>query len=426
MRRRRAGHGDDPGAPQLTETRSAARHGALSSERLRRLHAVLAAHVDRGAVPGLVTLVSRRGDVKVDVIGYADADRRRRMARDSIFRIASMTKPVTATAVMILVEEGTVRLDDAATGQLPELADLRVLRRLDADVEDTVAAERPITVRDLLTFTMGTGLVFANPGTYPIQHAIDRAGVGPGSPGGGARITGDEWLKRLASLPLVAQPGEKWMYNTGSEALGILVARASGQSLEEFMRRRIFEPLGMRDTGFSVPAGEIGRLTESYLTDPESGSLSLHDPAEGGAWSRPPAFASGGAGLVSTVDDFARFAAMLLGRGTVDGVRILSRPSVETMTMDHLTADQKARTPWLPGYFETHGWGFGMSVVTRRYDIASTPGKYGWDGGLGTTWYNDPAEEMTTILLTPASMTSPAAPPVFRDFWTLAYAAIDD
>ena len=389
------------------------------------MHEVLAGYVDRGEVPGLVALVSRRGEIRVDAIGSMASETAKAMRRDTIFRVASMTKPVIAAAAMMLVEEGKIRLDDSVDHWLPELAGGRVLRRLDAPIDDTVPAKRPITVRDLLTFTLGTGLVFAMPGTYPIQDAIDKAGMGPGAPNPSRQPAPDEWLRRLATLPLVYQPGEVWMYNTGSEVLSVLIARAAGQPLDEFLRARIFEALGMHDTGFWVPAAGLDRFATSYELDRNLGILAVYDRPDD-KWSRPPAFPSGAGGLVSTADDFHAFAQLLLNKGVHGSTRILSRPSVETMTMDHLTPAQKAGTVWLPGYFDTHGWGFGLSVVTQRYDIASTPGKYGWDGGLGTSWYSDPAEEMTTILLTQVAFTSPAPPDVLRDFWTLAYAAIED
>jgi CubicO group peptidase (beta-lactamase class C family) len=216
------------------------------------------------------------------------------------------------------------------------------------------------------------------------------------------------------------------MYNTGSDVLGVLIARASGQPLETFLRERIFEPLGMKDTGFSVPAPTLDRLATSYWTHPETGALELYDEAEGGQWSRPPAFPSGAGGLVSTVDDYLAFGQMMLNGGKLGTERILSRPSVETMTTDQLTAEQKAVSGLVPGYFDRHGWGFGMAVVTRRDDLAAVPGRFGWDGGLGTSWYSDPTEEMVGILMTQRAWTSPSPPDVCRDFWTLAYAAIDD
>jgi CubicO group peptidase (beta-lactamase class C family) len=229
---------------------------------------------------------------------------------------------------------------------------------------------------------------------------------------------------RLGQLPLMHQPGERWMYNTGSDVLGVLIARASGQPLETFLRERLFEPLGMKDTVFSVPAASLDRLVTSYWTDPQSGQLVVYDEAKGGQWSRPPAFPSGAGGLVSTIDDYLAFGQMMLNQGKYDNERILSRLSVELMTTDQLTPEQKAVSDLVPGFFDSHGWGFGVSVVTRRDDIAAVPGRYGWDGGLGTSWYSDPREEMVTILMTQCAWTSPSPPNVY--FWTLAYQAIDD
>lgn len=374
------------------------------------MHDVLGGYVERGEVPGIVTLVSRHGEVHVDCIGYP---------RDTIFRMASMTKPVTAAAVMVLVEEGIIRLDDPVEDLLPELAELRVLRAIDAAVDDTVPANRAITVQDLLAFTLGTGFVFAEAGTYPIQQALKEAGFEPSLD---PKPAPAEFLRRLGALPLVHQPGQIWMYNTGSDLLGILVGRAAGRSFGEFLRERIFEPLCMRSTGFSVSAEELSRLPTAYVPD-GGGGLKIEDEAGADSeFSRQPALESGSGGLVSTIDDWFTFVSMLLNSGSHEGVRILSRPAVETMTIDHLTAEQKAKTPWNPGYFDTHGWGFGVGVVTRRYDIASTPGKYGWDGGYGTSWYNDPQENMITIAMTQLGMWPHNA---VRDFSTLAYSALE-
>jgi CubicO group peptidase (beta-lactamase class C family) len=299
------------------------------------------------------------------------------------------------------------------------------MKRLDGPIDDTVPANRPISLRDLLTFRMGIGLVFAPPDTYPIQKAMaEQLDEGPPNPD--HKPTPDEWISRLGRFPLVHQPGECWMYNTGSDVLGVLIARAAGRPLETFLHERIFEPLGMKDTGFSVPADKIDRLATAYSVNPETGVLQVNDPALGGQWSRPPAFPSGGGGLASTIDDYFVFAQMLRNHGKHGSARILSRPSVETMTIDHLTPAQKVASNWLAGWFESRGWGFGMSVVTKRDEIARSVGAYGWDGGLGTTWYTDPREDMVTILMTQVAWTSPNPPNVTRDFLTSAYQAIDD
>jgi CubicO group peptidase (beta-lactamase class C family) len=398
----------------------------LSKTRLGRLRDVMASYVERGEVPGLVTLISRRGETHVEALGTKALDSSDRVERDTIFRIASMTKPITAAAAMILVEECKLRLDDPVDRLLPELADRRVLKRLDGPLDDTESAKRPITLRDLLTFRMGFGIVMAPPGTYPIQTAVDDLELGQGPPQPSLPPAPDEWIRRLGTLPLMHQPGEKWVYHTGSDVLGVLIARASGQPFETFLGERIFEPLGMKDTGFCVLASKLDRLATAYWTNFKTGALEFYDAAKDGDWSRPPAFPSGGGGLVSTIDDYLAFGRMMLNQGRYGGGRILSRPSVEVMTIDHLTPAQKAVSGLVPGYFDGHGWGFGVAVVTRREDVAAPVGSYGWDGGLGTSWRSDPSEDMVTILLTQASWTSPVPPRVSRDFRTAAYRAIDD
>ena len=392
--------------------------GGLSRKRLGRMHDVMTGYVERGEVPGLITLVSRRGEVQVDVIGTMAYQGKDPIQRDTIFRISSMSKPITAAATMILVEECKVRLDEPVDRLLPELAGRRVLKGLDGPLDDTVPANRPITVRDLLTFRMGFGQMMALPDAYPILKAANEQQIGMGPPSPDTLPAPDEWMRRLGQLPLMHQPGEKWMYNTGADVLSVLIARASGQPLETFLRERIFEPLGMKDTSFSVPVHKLDRLATSYWTNFISGKIEVFDEAKDGQWSRPPAFPSGAGGLVSTIDDYLAFGQMMLNNGKHGSERILSRLSVETMTTDQLTPEQKAVSGLVSGYFDSHGWGFGMSVVTRRDDIASVPGRYGWDGGMGTSWYSDPTEEMVTILMTQQSWTSPNPPNVCLDFWT--------
>jgi CubicO group peptidase (beta-lactamase class C family) len=396
--------------------------GGLSRARLDRMRDVMASFVERGVVPGVVTLASRRGEVHVDAIGQKAVAGGDPMRRDTIFRIASMTKPVTAAAAMILVEECRLRLDEPVDPLLPELADRRVLRAIDGALDDTVPANRPITLRDLLTLRLGIGAILAAPGRYPIQQAMDEAGVAPGFDR--PSLTPDEWMERLGALPLVHQPGERFMYDTGSDVLGVLISRAAGQGLEAFFRERIFEPLGMKDTGFHVPADKLDRLASCYRTDPETGALELYDDADDSGWSRPPVFESGGGGLVSTVDNYLAFCQMMLGKGRLGDERILSRPSVELMTTDHLTPEQKAEAPVFFG--DDSGWGFGVGVITRRVDLSSTPGRFGWAGGYGTSGYSDPEEDMVGILMTQRLTDSPEPAPVFNDFWTSAYQAIDD
>jgi CubicO group peptidase (beta-lactamase class C family) len=391
--------------------------GGFSKTRLDRVRDVVAGYVERGEVPGVVTLLSRGGSTYVESAGEVE--------QDTIFRIASMSKPVTAVAAMILVEECVLRLDDPVDELLPELANRQVLTRVDAPLDSTVPAARPITVRDLLTFTLGLGFgagMWGPSGSVPIMDALDTLG---GMPAPDSLPPVDEWMRQVGELPLVYQPGERWLYNIGSDIAGVLIARASGQAFGDFLRERIFEPLGMNDTGFFVPAASLGRLSTQYTVDPATGALVVYDPPEG-QWSRPPAFPSGAGGLVSTIGDYAAFAAMLLGGGAYRGTRILSRASVSLMTSDQLTDAQKAVSGLMPGDFDDMGWGFGVSVTTRRTSLYHSPGTYGWSGGLGTTWHNDPAEDLTMILLTQRAFTSPVPPPITGDFWTAAYQALDD
>ena len=409
---------------RLSGSEQPAGTGGLSKARLGRMHDVMAGYVQRGDVPGMVTLVSRRDEVHVDAIGMKAIGGSDPMQRDTIFRIASMTKPITAVAAMILVEECKVRLDEPVDRLLPELAARKVLKRLDGPLDDTVPANRPLTVRDLLTFRMRIGLVLAPPDKYPILKAMQeqKVDIGPylsTAPGP------DAWIRGLGTLPLMYQPGERWMYHTGSDVLGVLIARASGQALEKFFRERIFEPLGMKDTGFSVPAAKLGRLATCYHFDPGSRKLAVFDEARGGRWSRPPSFESGGGGLASTVDDYLAFCRMMLNKGKSGGDRILSRLSVELMTADQLTPEQKAVSGFFPGFFNNRGWGFGMAVMTHRDSLASVPGRFGWDGGFGTSGYSDPSEELVGILLTQRSLDATAID-LSTDFWTSAYQAIDD
>lgn len=396
----------------------------LSKSRLQRMHDVMDGYVERGEISGLVTVLARRDAVHIDAIGLRDVESGRPMEPDTIFRIASMTKPVTAVAAMMLVEEARLRLDDPIDAWLPELADRQVLRGIDSSLDDTVPAVRPISLRDLMTFRLGIGAVMTAPGTAPIQEAMEAGGVAPGPMP--SSHDPDAWMQRLGALPLVHQPGEGWLYHTGPDVLGVLISRVTGMSLESFLRERILEPLSMVDTTFHVPDTKIERLATCYEHNASTGALTVQDPARDGAWSRPPAFPSGGGGLVSTAGDFLAFARMLLGGGQGDHGRMLARPSVELMTTDHITPRQKADYPFYPGFWHNTGWGFGVEVVTGRDGVDRSPGSYGWVGGFNTHWYNDPAENLVGMLLFQCQMGGPAPQTIDRDFWPLAYAAIDD
>jgi len=265
--------------------------GGLSVARLARLREVMAGHVARGYVPGLVALVSRGDEVRVEALGTQAVDGAVPMRRDTIFRIASLTKPITVVAALILIEGCTIHLDNPVDRWLPELADRRVLRRLDGALDDTVPAQRPISVRDLLTMRMGLGHILEPASGFPIQQAIDAQQLLQGPPLPEGLPGPDEWIRRVGSLPLIAQPGERWLYDLGFDVLGVLIARATGQTLDTFFRERIFAPLGMEDTGFSVPAEKRERLADCYQSDPATGGLALYDgPGRAGGTSRPPSY----------------------------------------------------------------------------------------------------------------------------------------
>lgn len=395
----------------------------LSSARLARMRGAMQRHVDSGYTPGLVTYVHHRGREHVDAIGTMAFDGVP-MRRDAIFRLASMTKPITAVGAMILVEECRLRLDDPVDAWLPELGERRVLRSIDGPLDDTVPAQRAITLRDLLTFRAGYGEVFFSAPMCPLHRAMIEARlpltewIFAGTP--------DEFMQRLGRLPLAHQPGERWLYHMGAEILGVLIARVTGQTLGAFLRERIFEPLGMNDTGFVVPDAKLDRLPICYGTDLGTGQLAVLDEARGGQVTRAPAFESGAGGLVSTVDDMAAFGRMMLNNGVHGGGRILSRLSIELMTIDHLTPEQKAASPFFPNFWNDRGWGLGLGVVTRRSDLTGVPGRFGWDGAFGTSWFIDPKEGLIGILMTQRRPDRLDIPALTLDFWTSAYQLIDD
>jgi CubicO group peptidase (beta-lactamase class C family) len=343
---------------QMSERPTTIGRGGFSPVRLARMRAALRRHVESGSPPGLVALLHHRGREHVEAIGTLAFDNDAPIRRDTIFRLASMTKPITAVAAMILVEECKLRLDDPVDAWLPELKDRRVLRTTESPLDDTVPARRRITLRDLLTFRSGYGEVgFVSPAS-PLQKAMSEARLSLGE--WPFTVTPDEFMKRLGSLPLAHQPGERWLYHTGSEILGVLVARTSGRSLSTFLYDHVFGPLGMNDTGFYVPEAKRDRLPACYGRDYSTGRVVVLHEAGGGHFARPPAFESGGGGLVSTVDDLLAFGRMMLGGGTHGRERVLSRPSIELMTMDHLTPGQKAASPFFENFWTVSGWGFGM------------------------------------------------------------------
>lgn len=384
----------------------------LTAEGLEQLHAVASEHVADDRIPGLVALVARGGQVDVETLGTLSIGGAP-VSRDSLFRIASTTKPITAAATLALAGEGLFDLDEPVDRLLPELAERRVLVQMDGPLDNTVPAHRAITARDLLTFTFGFGMameMFTTPGPWPVVAATEElrlATIGPPQPD--VQPDPDTWIAALGSLPLLAQPGERWLYNTGAAVLGVLLARAAGQPLADVLRTRVFEPLGMKDTSFWT--AETDRLATSYM--PTADGLVVYDEP-GGAWSRPPAFGDAAAGLVSTADDLLAFARMLL-RG---GHPVLSSEAVRSMTTDQLTPEQKARGGLGPDFFKGQSWGFCQAVLDN--------GAFGWAGGLGTTWMADPANDLTVIVLTQRMFESAGTPAAHSAIETAAYAAVSE
>lgn len=391
----------------------------LDQTQAAELHAAMTQYVARGDVPGIVTLVAQGDEVYVDAVGMKAVDAKDPMRRDTIFRIASLTKPITAAATLVLVDIGALLLDGSVEPWLPELADRRVLRHIGSALDDTVPAKRAITVRDLLTSTFGFGSVMAMPGTYPIQIPIREGHLGgDGHPSPLLTPGTDEWMRRLGALPLMHQPGERWLYNTSCDVLGVLIARVAGKSFEAFLRECLFDPLGMKDTAFSVPASKLDRLAGIYQFDTNSETLDAFDSAQSSEYSRSPAFESGAGGLVSTADDYHAFLRMLLNKGMCGAERILSSASVAMMTQDQLTLEQKIGADL---FFGNHSsWGFGVGVNVLADWPWSVPGRFGWSGSFGTTAFADPTNDSIGILLTQRLMDSPEPPAVFKDFYTHA------
>ena len=383
----------------------------LTAAGLAALHEAAEKHVANGTVPGLVALVASRDDVHVETSGQLSIGGPP-MARDSLFRIASMTKPVTGAATMALLEEGLIGLDEPVDRLLPELADRRVLREMSGPLDDTVPARRAITTRDLLTFTFGFGFVvemFMAAEPFPVVVAADAARLSTIGPADRAiQPDQDTWMAGLGSQPLIAPPGERCMYNTGASVLGVLLSRAAGLPFREVLRTRIFEPLGMTQTAFW--ATDVGRLATVYRSAPGGGLEFLEAPDS--PYSRPPAFEDGAAGLVSTADDMLAFARMFL-RG---GDPVLSAESVRAMTTDQLTPEQKAYGGLGPDFFDHQSWSYCQSVRVT--------GAFGWDGGFGTTWLVDPVRDLVVIVLTQRMFDSPGLPEPHASIQAAAYAAL--
>ena len=388
-----------PAAPEVV---------GLSTTRLARLGAVMQGEVERGRVPGAVALIARRGRIAYfESFGQRDPAAGAPMANDAIFRIYSMTKPITSVAAMMLWEEGRFLLNDPVAKYLPEFSDLKVAVERDGQVE-RVPAARAVTIQDLLRHTSGLTYEFRGPGA--VQKMYMSAKVYSR-----AQSSADQ-VATLGKLPLLHQPGTRWEYSRSTDVVGRLVEVLSGLPLGAYFERHILAPLGMVDTAFHVPPRHHARLAEAFAKDPDSGSavqlLEVRDP---------PNFESGGGGLVSTASDYARFLQMLLNGGVLDARRYLSRKTIEFMTADHLGGVTGAPDLLLPG----HGFGLGFAVRLQA-GIAHVPGSVGqyfWGGLAGTTFWVDPAEQLFALLLIQAPGQRDYYRTLYRD---LVYAAFDD
>jgi CubicO group peptidase (beta-lactamase class C family) len=382
----------------------------LRESGIARLHEVAESQVGSSGPPGLVALVARGEQVHVETAGQLSLGGGA-VQRSSLFRIASTSKPIVAAATLALAGERLLSLDEPVDRLLPELADRRVLVRMDGPLQETVPAARAITTRDLLTFTFGFGMtmaMFTSPEAWPVVSAekdLRLTTLGPPDPD--LQPDPDTWIANLGTLPLLAQPGERWFYNTGASVLGVLIARAAQQPLADVLRSRIFEPLGMRDTAFWTT--ETERLATSYRSGPDG--LAVWDEPDG-RWSRPPAFGDGASGLLSTVDDLLAFARMLLAGGG----EVLTPEAARSMCTDQLTDAQRAQGGLGPNFFNGRSWGFCQAVTDS--------GAFGWDGGLGTSWLVDPARELTIIVLTQRMFDDPGLPRAHRLIQAAAYDAL--
>jgi len=374
--------------------------GGLDPEALARVGGPVAGAIEAGDLSGAVTLIWRKGDVaQVGVLGQRDIEKSLPMERDTLFRIASMTKPVTSVAALMLVEEGRLRLDDPITKWAPEFADMRVLKSPDGPLKETYPAPRDITVEDLMTHR--AGLAYAFTSTGPIAHAHQKAlGDVLENP-----LPPDEWMAALGGLPLSFPPGERFHYSHATDVLGFLVGRVAGEGFREFLMRRIFQPLGMVDTDFHVPPEKRDRAAVVYRQDQASGAL---EPVAFAQYDSPPAFCGGGGGLISTADDYLKFALLMLNGGELDGVRLLEAQTMALMRTNRLTDAQRA-IPFLGMPFWTgQGFGLGVSMVMdedkHAWMGAGSVGAFGWPGAFGTWWQADPSEDMVLIYLIQNSM----------------------
>ena len=394
----------------------------FSPTKLAQLTAAMQHYVDRGEVSGVVTLAWRRGETAhFEPLGWRDDAERLPMQRDTLFRIASMTKPVTSAAIMMLIEQDQLALDAPISQWLPELAAPRVLRDPAGPLDQTDAARAPLTVLDLLTHRAGFAYHFT--ATGPLAEAYEAVFNGFES-----QVAPDAWLARVSTLPLMFQPGTRWHYGIATDILGVLIQRVSGLTLGDFFRTHIFEPLGMRDTAFWVPEPQLARLATAYSIEPGTNLRVVEDRPATSRWANPKRFQGGGGGLVSTAEDYLQFARLLLGRGRVEQTRLLSHRSVDLMRSNFLSRDQRRVPAFGHIVWAGQGFGLGLSIVddpAQQLPLGyRSTGSFGWPGAYGTSWFADPVEDLIGLMLIQRRALEPFPMPV--DFERRLYDAIDD
>jgi CubicO group peptidase (beta-lactamase class C family) len=374
--------------------------GGFSSDGLAAIPPALQGVVDAGDLAGFVTLLWRKGEVaQVNTIGLRDVAAGLPMTRDTLFRIASMTKPITTVAALMLMEEGKLKLDDPITKWAPEFANLKVLKSPTGPLDETYPSPRDITIEDLMTHRSGLAYGFTSVG--PIAHAYEAT---LGAPLGGPHGP-DEWMKRLATLPLSFPPGDRFHYSHSTDVLGFLVGRIAGTSFRDFLMERIFKPLGMNDTDFWCPPEKRDRMAKLYRLDPATDALqdvSFPHP------DTAPDFCGGGGGLISTADDYLTFARLMLNKGELNGVRLIKPETVAMMATNRLTPAQR-EIPFMGfPFWASQGFGLGLSVITNAEMHAwmggGSAGSFGWPGAFGTWWQADPEQDLVMIYLIQNSM----------------------
>lgn len=391
----------------------------LSEERLENAYALMRRYVDAGALPGCLCLVSRGSDSWFRAYGSMDVERRQPIWRDVVFRIYSMTKPVTSVALMALYEEGRFQLDDPVAKFIPAWSKQEVFHSGDADGYSTVPPQRPMTVKDLLTHT--SGLTYGFMESHPVDALYRRHKVGEGDLEG--------LVGALGELPLLFSPGSRWNYGYSTDVCGHLVQVLADMSLDAFLRERITVPLGMEQSGFQVPATAANRFAACYEHTGENAYRLQDDPADS-RYLKAPKLLSGGGGMVSTVDDYHRFCRMLLGQGELDGTRILGRKTVEYMTRNHMPGGCDLAAMGQPVFSETPyegiGFGLGFSVVLdpAAANVLDSPGEFAWGGAASTYFWVDPVEDLIVVFMT--QLLPSSAYPIRRELKATIYPALTD